>query len=1155
MSPLLSVVVPFYNVESYLRECLESLERQSLRELEVIMVDDGSTDGGAAIAKEFAERDPRFRLVQQPNAGLGPARNAGVPHATGKYLAFADSDDVVPPDAYELMVSSLEKTGSDIACGGVRRIGVQGVTPSSLHEGIFRVARRRTHVREFPELLNDRTAWNKVFRRSFWDRHGFRFPPGLYEDAPVTVPAHVLAGSVDVLREPVYHWRIRESGERSITQRRTEPGNLAARIRSVRAASDFLAANCPELKDVYDRYALLSDIRIYLDAADRGDDAYRETLLDLVNDHLDRIDPGLPAKLPAIERLKFHAVRQRMAPELVRIVSFAKRDPNRTGVVRRPGSDAWYGDYPFLGDPRFPDHLYELSPEHELAPVTGIHEITWRDGRLRIEGHAYVDRLETARPEDSVIEVEVRRRIRRFIPRVLRPRVERLRRPEITAASGQATACQDWSAFAVELDGARLGRSAGTWHVFVTVTAGGVRHRTRLTGPTGAALRPPAHETDSGLRISPGYTRADELVIDVRPVRALVTEARTDGGVIELTGWVHRRDAGLAQDGRLALAPRRSRATVEQPVTVTGRRRGRVTFTARIDPAALAGRDTGSGPRDGAGGVDRDVYLAARGERLRLAARADLCDARTVVGGREYRLIGTRHGNLTLSERPPRPVATAAEWIDARTLRLTGSCADPGTRPDRLALRHSRTGDVHEVPVTWDGAEFTALVTTERPTPQGVLPLPSGRWELWAPGPAGEVPVAVDRTARDALPGPRVAGVHELTVGPHRGELLSVRIRTALTDEERGRYAQRRLRLRYYSAANTAPIRDVVLFESFSGREYSCNPKAIHEELVRRGVDLEPVWSTADGQFRVPGGRTVLRGSTEYHETVASARVIVTNGLQPQGFVKRDGQYYLQTWHGTPYRHIAFDLARSGRTAPGSPGPHRYLEDVPMWDGLLSPGPYVTEMLRRAFRYDGEVIESGWPRNDLLHAADRHARALQVRRRLGIAADRRVVLYAPAGRDDAHPPRERRAHPVLDAERLAEALGEEFAVLVRTAGTGSRVIDVTGYPETGELLLIADALITDYSSVMFDFAGTGRPILFFTPDLESRTGELRGAYLDLATEAPGPLLRTTDEVIDALRDLDGTAPAHAAALRAFRDRYCPLDDGRAAARVVDLLLS
>ena len=126
----LSVVVPFFNVEAFIAEALESIAKQTLQDIEVIMVDDGSADGSSVIAKSFAASDPRFKLVQQQNRGLGPARNAGVRHATGRYLAFADSDDLLDLHAYELLVGSLDKTGSDIACGGVRRFRSTGLESS-----------------------------------------------------------------------------------------------------------------------------------------------------------------------------------------------------------------------------------------------------------------------------------------------------------------------------------------------------------------------------------------------------------------------------------------------------------------------------------------------------------------------------------------------------------------------------------------------------------------------------------------------------------------------------------------------------------------------------------------------------------------------------------------------------------------------------------------------------------------------------------------------------------------------------------------------------------------------------------------------------------------------------------------------------------------
>ncbi|MFC7645178.1 glycosyltransferase [Streptosporangium lutulentum] len=243
-----------------------SLAAQTLTDVEFILVDDGSMDGGDVTAKEFAARDSRFRVLRQDNQGPGPARNLGIRHASGTYLAFADGDDVVPEKAYELLVGSLEESGSDIACGGVRRITSDGLVPSAMYAKLFRKPARRTHIETFPDLIRDRTVWNKVYRHSFWEEHRLEFPRGLYEDVPVAIAAHVLAGSVDILNEVVYHWRLRDTGAASTTQRRTEVANVEERVASLRGVQAFLAERSPHLKRDFDDMVVSWDLKFVKDA-------------------------------------------------------------------------------------------------------------------------------------------------------------------------------------------------------------------------------------------------------------------------------------------------------------------------------------------------------------------------------------------------------------------------------------------------------------------------------------------------------------------------------------------------------------------------------------------------------------------------------------------------------------------------------------------------------------------------------------------------------------------------------------------------------------------------------------------------------------------------------------------------------------------------
>lgn len=247
--PLIGVVIPAYGVERYLDECLRSLVAQRHRRWEAVIVDDGSTDRSGEIADAWAKRDHRISVVHQANAGLGAARNAGVAHVRGDYLAFLDSDDLLQPGAFEVLAGSLEESGSDFATASILqwRSLENSDFDGPFHEPpwmrrLHRPPLRGARIEDRPELLGDVFAWNKLFRRSWWDSAGLDWPEGTrYEDQPTTTRAF-LEGTFDVLAETSYVWRIREG---SITQTRSSLQDLTDRwetkrrsLASVRAHGD-----------------------------------------------------------------------------------------------------------------------------------------------------------------------------------------------------------------------------------------------------------------------------------------------------------------------------------------------------------------------------------------------------------------------------------------------------------------------------------------------------------------------------------------------------------------------------------------------------------------------------------------------------------------------------------------------------------------------------------------------------------------------------------------------------------------------------------------------------------------------------------------------------------------------------------------------------
>lgn len=379
-------------------------------------------------------------------------------------------------------------------------------------------------------------------------------------------------------------------------------------------------------------------------------------------------------------------------------------------------------------------------------------------------------------------------------------------------------------------------------------------------------------------------------------------------------------------------------------------------------------------------------------------------------------------------------------------------------------------------------------------------------------GPATEVPIVPEpvgarRPARRARILTRTDGSVAVAVIP------------PLTPGERSRRGHRLLIER-----EAGPLRPGVFLESFGGRSAGDNPAAICEDLAAHGVGAPLWWSVVDGTVRVPAGaRPVVVGSPQWVEALRTSRVIVTNDHLPSWFSKREGQYLLQTWHGTPIKKLLHDAPRAVTLR------YRRLMDrqVPQWDLLLAQSPQAGRRLQQALGYRGPVRVGEYPRNvRLLGGAEVRRR---VRHELGIAPGQPVILYAPTWRESLRPPTgaagDAAAHGpgpggVLDGVRLADRLGA--VVLVRShhmnrAGRVPGTIDVSGYPSVEELMLAADALVSDYSSIFFDFALTGKPAVVYAPDLASYRDVERGLYGDWPLDSGLPVAADHDGLTSHLR--------------------------------------
>jgi CDP-glycerol glycerophosphotransferase len=1177
--PLISVVIPIHNVEAYLLACLESVASQTVGDLEVIMVDDGSTDGSAAIAEEFAAHDPRFRLVSQPNGGLGQARNTGADAATGEFLAFVDSDDMLPRNAYELLLEPLKKTGSDFATGNVYRLTSVGTSQTRFLAKVFVQTQLKTHITRFRPLLADRIVPNKLWRRAFWVAHGFRFPEGMvHEDIPVVLPAQFAARSVDVIAEPVYLYRIREgidASDQSITQRRLDMRALLDRVTAVEHVRDYLAREGPrKARRWYEQSVVAEDLIYFLNVLDNADDEYRAVFLDRVNGFLDRAGRHVYDDLLAIDRLKWHLVRRRLVPELLEVLRFQRerlRDTPPVRVGRR-----WYGDYPFRTDPSLgiPRSVYRL--DKELAATPHVDDLRWEQDKLVVEGYVFISGIGAPRPDSQRVSVTVLKEgpmqaIRQRIS-ALRLRTSATHRPDATANSSEALCDLEWSGFAATLDPRRLRRLGrwreGVWEMYVTVRAGGVtRRRVRFRLDRTRPVRAVDRQLPGGVLVRASPTANAKIAVDVRRNWATIHDHRLSDGVADLSGNIRApRHDGLKLR---PVGPGVSRR-LEYPLEVQGEG-SPSDFSVRVPVADLSEQAEAAHARsdDRDGETVWDLYVAGDERRYRMAAGADIGEARWPAGSRELYLHRTQYGDASLVARAPQAVVTDARWSEDGVLELRGDLRSSEGLHE-LVLHSRFRLEQHVFPLNWDAgsSRFEASVTPGRvPSLAGELPLRDGSWDLHTrrAGGGAMVPVVLPQALYEQLPLRTVLGHKAFALGMSPEQNAVLVASRDLEDDERGGFHQRRLRETAYAGHRSEPVREAVVYSSFNGRQYSDSPRAIHDELVRREAPLEHLWVVRDGMCRVPASATVVRmGSREYYEAFARSRFVVTNDHLPSWFSRRADQVCLQTWHGTPLKRIGRDMLEIRKNV-GRRATLQAIEHAANWQYVLSPNRFSTAILRRAYGIEGELLETGYPRDDALVGPDRDAVARGLRRKLGLSEDVRVVLYAPTYRDQIVDSGGRyRLDLHLDLDRLCRAAGRNTVVLVRKhhrvadlvpANGNGLVRDVSAYPDGTELLLAADVLVTDYSSVMFDFANTRRPMLFFTYDLDSYRDQVRGLYLDLAEQAPGPLLRTTDELAAALDDIDGVRTAYAERYSEFVSRFCEFDDGHAAARVVDRVFS
>lgn len=354
-----------------------------------------------------------------------------------------------------------------------------------------------------------------------------------------------------------------------------------------------------------------------------------------------------------------------------------------------------------------------------------------------------------------------------------------------------------------------------------------------------------------------------------------------------------------------------------------------------------------------------------------------------------------------------------------------------------------------------------------------------------------------------------------------------------------------------------------VFVESFYGKYYNDSPKYLYEHLLEtRGDKYRYIWCLNQKSKMMKGNPTVVkRFSLRYVYYTTRCKYHIYNTRQAQWLKKREGQVFLDTWHGTPLKKLVFDL--DDIHAASQNHKRMFYKQDKDWDYLISANRFSTDVFERAFLYPREkILEYGYPRNDILYSNNQDELVKEIKAELGIPEGKRVILYAPTWRDNQfYGKGQYKFSLAMDLERLRKEFGKDSILLLRTHYYIADALDLTGledfvyngskYEDVSRLYLISDICITDYSSVFFDYANLKRPILFFAYDYEDYKDEIRGLYISMEDDLPGPILQTNDELVDALKNMDQVQEKYAERYEDFYERFCSVDDGCASQRTID----
>ncbi|SLM84914.1 MULTISPECIES: bifunctional glycosyltransferase family 2 protein/CDP-glycerol:glycerophosphate glycerophosphotransferase [Vagococcus] len=1157
----ISAVIAIYNVEEYIVEALDSLLEQEVEtiELEVIVVDDGSTDNTPNILKEYQKKHSNIKVIDVDRVGLGKARNVGIEASTGEYLIFMDGDDIIYPNAYYALLESALKNNADIVVGNVSRFdSTRKFFLSGLHKKIFSDDLEGTHILKNKQLLYDTTAWNKLFNASFFKDNQLKFLEGmLYEDIPCIMKAHLLSKNTNIILDYVYRWRLRDSANnRSITQNRHDPQNLLDRVKSVDCFTqvvDELNITTKEILEEKEFKELTVDYKLYFDSLEEADDNYLELFSNLLTKYVSNMKTDVfNTRIPTELKIMYQLIMDKKYDEFLlfktNILDFRKQQTViKENKVYKDISNTNLNEI-------FLDPVIDMSSD--ILPVTKTKKVKWANKVLTVEGISYLRYLNT--DQNTSIQAYL---VNRSETKSVNLPTETIKDKSITQMYGggdkdhliKRHVNYDYAHFKTQVDGNKedvLELLKEDCFIKLIIKNLGYEMETYVSNPSKGAVSRPCDYMfeDRGFRVL--YNKQWRLEIINAPKLVNQLKPSIVGTELVLTGKI----VGEFSDAYFKNSTNNLKIWNHTFNLLEDNQ-----FELRFNLERMLECDFNS---------DFYFYLVKDRKQTIVWLEDDFLSTYDVWHDHEIRFTKTYHRwlkiNLTEHIRP--------KLVDFKLNQINSEAYDllftirQQIKSNELIMNSFIQGTRDS-----DGKQVTLSpkkVIVEGKVCISDYQISLSKEQLYLFGNSNWSFVQSSETSQGIYSNEILLDMENLkaifTIDKNIFNIFStrdgvVKLNTTLEKSyfEKGPRRMKMLKDYVYPLMRLLPQKKkYVMFESYWGKSFSCNPKAIYEEIQKEHPELTCIWGFNNPYTEISGeGIKVKRNSWQYYYYLARSTYFFNNANWQNDYVKRSKSKEIQTLHGTFLKTMGLDVKNEVDTVEKLEG---FKLRHSRWDYLVSPSKFMTDISKRVFEFKGEMLEYGFPRNDLLvNVSNEENTIIDLKEKLGIPKDKKIILYAPTFRNT------RGFNLELDLKQMKAQLSDEYVLLVRLhyfvskkldlEGVSDFAINVCDYPDAQDLLLITDILISDYSSIMFDYANLNKPIILFTYDLEYYRDILRGMYTDLEEDAPGKLCRTSEEVIQSIENISSYEKDYEPKLSAFRDKFNEFETGKASKKIVEKL--